>query len=170
MEIWKPIPGFDGYDASSEGRIRSVGKIKNNGLSKVLKQCVSSHGYRIISIYGNGKRRQGKVHQLVMMAFHGEPQGDKREVNHKDGNKENNNVENLEYVTQQENQAHAITTGLCVNPRGDGARYVVYSFSQLQEMRLMRIGGSRLIDICNRFGVSKSYASTVVRGIHRANG
>ena len=107
MEVWKPIPSTNGkYEASSYGRIR------NTKTQKVLKVQENKHGYYILTLRIIPKvQSNARVHRLVAEAFLGEcPEG--YVVNHKDGNKYNNNIENLEYVTSSENNYHAIRTGL----------------------------------------------------------
>jgi len=113
-EIWKPIPTFDGvYEASSTGKIRSLnrivfhtsrwGKRQSQPISgKVLKPELTKAGYLQVSLSTAGKHRQYSVHGLVAAAFLGlRPKG--FQVNHKDENRTNNFVSNLEYVTPKQN-------------------------------------------------------------------
>lgn len=103
-EIWKDIPGYEGrYRVSDKGNVYSY---YNNGL---LSQ-INHNGYKAVYLQKKSHRRRYKVHRLVMLAFVGyEPE---YEVNHIDGNKFNNNLENLEYCSAEENIKHAIRTGL----------------------------------------------------------
>lgn len=127
-EIWKPIPNYENiYEASNFGRIRSVNRIDTNGrkrIGKILKPKIERTGYLRVALFNGGKRKEYKVHRLVMLAFVGEcPYG--LQVNHKDENKRNNMLANLEYVTPKENtnygtaqeRCHASTKKpvLCVN-------------------------------------------------------
>lgn len=106
-EIWKDIKGYEGfYQVSNLGRIKSIprnGTIKN---SKILKQNVV-RGYGQIALQKRGKIKYEKVHRLVakMFIFN---QNNLPEVNHIDGNKLNNNVSNLEWVTTRDNQLHSV--------------------------------------------------------------
>jgi hypothetical protein len=91
--------------------IRNDGSIYSYASSKEMKKSVSS-GYEVISLYNDsGVRKTYKVHRLIAEAFLGIPLP-KMEVNHKDGNKLNNNAFNLEWVTRSENQQHARRLGL----------------------------------------------------------
>jgi len=102
QEIWKDIPGYEGeYQASNLGRIRSL---------KILKAypCHGT-GYPVVSLGSDGRGRDAKrahVHYLVAAAFLG-PRPVGYHTNHKDGSRDNNNPENLEYITPGENARHS---------------------------------------------------------------
>ena len=103
---------------SSNGEIETFDKtsIRKNGRpdnrkGKVLKPKVDSYGYEAVTLSKNGKRKTYLVHRLVAMAFIDNPL-QKETVNHIDGNKLNNSLENLEWATQKEQRAHAIEMGL----------------------------------------------------------
>lgn len=105
-EIWKDIPGYEGYYiVSSLGRVYSVKK-------KLLKvPWLTQRGYHEIALYRNTDRKVWKVHRIVAVAFIPNP-NHKPQVNHLDGNKINNRLDNLEWVTAKENVIHAFATGL----------------------------------------------------------
>lgn len=109
-ERWKRIDGFPTYEISSLGRVKSLGE-KSNHKSAVLLHPPLVRGYRQICLWKNAKGTYYKVHRLVAEAFIPREDG-KPYVNHKDGNKENNTVENLEWCTAKENTQHAMKTGL----------------------------------------------------------
>ena len=102
MKIWKDVAGYEGlYKVSSSGEIYSV-------LSqKVLKPIKSSTGYYHVSLYSNKKQKSFNVHTIVASAFLPEKEGC-IEINHIDGDKSNNSVDNLERVSKSENMHHAI--------------------------------------------------------------
>lgn len=101
---WRTSPLYGGvFEVSAQGEVRRNGKVKN--------QYKINSGYFAVSAYINGKQTTGLVHRLVASAFVPNPES-KREVNHIDGNKENNCADNLEWVTAKENIAHARKTGL----------------------------------------------------------
>ena len=105
MDKWKPVVDNPNYEVSDTGRIRRVGVSKDHSVT-----C-DKHGYLNTQLYINGKRQHKKVSRVVAEAFIPNPNG-KPEVNHIDGNKLNNNVSNLEWVTKLENCAHAWKNGL----------------------------------------------------------
>lgn len=107
---WREIPGYPGYLASNTGLIKSLPKPRRTW-EKVLKPNIKKDGYSETVVYLNGKPNFMKTHRLIAMAFIDNPEG-KPEINHKDGNKLNNCVENLEWVTPSENQKHAYRAGL----------------------------------------------------------
>ena len=101
MEIWKQIKGFTNYEISSLGRVRNK--------DRVLR--LQKHNYVNILLTHNKKQYKRYIHRLVAQAF---IPNEKEEVNHKDGNKHNNNLDNLEWVTRSENTLHAYKTGLVI--------------------------------------------------------
>lgn len=119
QEIWKDVNGYEGhYQVSNYGQVRSVDRIVvrmyRGGFSKagkIVKPYVTPKGYLRIQLSKDGKLKNFMVHRLVALAFIENP-NNKPEVNHKDGNKRNNFLENLEWVTSSENQIHAYDTGL----------------------------------------------------------
>lgn len=100
--MWKDIRGYEGlYQVSDEGQIRRFYK---GGRTKILKN--KDGLYYSVSLSMNGEYRNYAVHRLVAEIFIPKPVW-ATEVNHKDGNRHNNRVENLEWVTQQENIRHS---------------------------------------------------------------
>lgn len=118
-ECWTPIKGYEGYyEISRLGEIRSLTRIVKDGekrtktiVGKLLKPVPNPKRryYCEIILHKGGKRKTFKVHRLVAETFIPNPEC-KPEVNHKDGNKLNNHVSNLEWVTSVENKRHAWTT------------------------------------------------------------
>ena len=112
VEIWKPIPGFEEvYSASSLGRIRRDSDSPRGTAGETLKGWVSRYGYLNIRLSDGPRRPTLLAHRLVMLAFVG-PCPANKEINHKNGIKTDNRLQNLEYVTRQENMRHAFATGL----------------------------------------------------------
>ena len=117
-EIWKDIEGY--YQVSNKGKVRSIDRYIDHfrGGKRLLKGKIIkpglSVGYENITLYLDGKRKHKKVHRLIAETFIPNPEN-KKCVNHKDGNKLNNNVSNLEWCTYAENNRHAHETGLTTN-------------------------------------------------------
>ena len=116
MEIWKDINGYENmYQVSNYGRVKSLNRIVKSSWGtpkmlneKIIKEIIDSLGYSRLSLSKNGKVKAHKIHRLVAEAFL-EGNG---VVNHIDGNKQNNNVLNLEFCTAKQNNAHAIKNNL----------------------------------------------------------
>lgn len=115
MIEWRPVKGYEGlYEVSNLGQVRSF----YSGEAKILKPYVDKDGYLCVHLHKNGKGYAKKVHRLVASAFIPNI-GDKPQVNHIDGDKTNNTVDNLEWVTSKENMHHAWETGLCKALKGE---------------------------------------------------
>ena len=111
MEKWKAIDGTNGkIEVSSKGRVRS--KLRRR--ETILKQQRDQKGYMRVSVTIDRRKKTYKVHREVAKAFL-ENASLLPQVNHKDGNKENNAVENLEWISNQNNARHAVRSGLWVN-------------------------------------------------------
>jgi hypothetical protein len=121
MEVWKDIPGYEGiYQASSFGRIRTTeGKTTSNKRyetrrwkSRILRGRGDSYATgKRVSLWKDGKVKDWLVARLVAITFHGQPP-EGFTVNHIDGNRLNNRIENLEWLTIGDNVRHAFATGL----------------------------------------------------------
>ena len=107
MEIWKPVVGYEGfYEVSNLGNVRSL-NWGNRGITKNIYLKPHNRGYLQVELHANGRRKMFTVHRLVAEAFiqneHGFPQ-----VNHKDENKTNNAVDNLEWCTASYNARYSM--------------------------------------------------------------
>ena len=114
QELWKPIDGFCGYEVSNIGNIRSYIGWKRRGLKepRVLKCGIGTNGYKfIILCREDGKHIEKRIHRLVAEAFIPNVRSLK-EVNHINGIKTDNSVENLEWCSRSENVKHAYRLGL----------------------------------------------------------
>lgn len=115
-EIWKDIEEYKGlYQVSNLGKIKSLARNTKNQYSyqeRLLKEILDKDGYCVINLHNGCKVKTHKVHRLVANAFLGKKEN--LEVNHKDGNKKNNCVENLEWCTSQENTIHAFNKKLFI--------------------------------------------------------
>ena len=108
MEVWKAIQGTKGFiEVSTEGRVRSL----LSGTPRILKTTVDTKGYHRVRVTIEREKMGFKLHREAAKAFIPNPDN-KPQVNHKDGNKNNNCISNLEWATNKENSHHAIKNGL----------------------------------------------------------
>ena len=116
-EYWRIIPSFPVYSASNYGRIR------NDGTGRIMRVYPGTRGYLTLTLRRDNKQVPQRVHRLVAEAFLGGPHPD-LDVNHIDGDKTNNYIENLEWCTREDNVRHAVSTGLRTGPRRQAVRIV----------------------------------------------
>lgn len=150
MTEFVAIPGYEGfYEVGDDGTIRSLDRIvyrSDTGKPLLYTGCVlqpsrDKYGYLNVYLSVNRKSKRFRVHRLVAEAFVQNPMN-KRQVNHKDGNKENNHKDNLEWSTNQENQKHAIDTGLKTIHTGRKAARLLYTTFVIS-------AENEIIHICN---------------------
>ena len=153
-EYWRTIPSFPVYSASNYGRIR------NEGTGRIMHTFMTPRGYLSLTLRRDNKQVPVAVHRLVAEAFLGGPHPG-LDVNHIDGDKTNNCIENLEWCTREENVRHAVQTGLRPGPRRKAVRIVET--------------GEEFVSVtacANRIGVDKSSVnwalkhSSTCRGYH----
>ena len=146
-EVWKEIAESKGlYSVSNKGRVR------NNETGYILKPVDFSRGYLKVSIRnGDGAEVNRMVHRLVAMAFIPNPEN-KPEVNHKNGIHGDNRLENLEWVTGEENRSHAYETGLA---RHKDDRYSGYLYGIWKNRKNKnRIGEEFTIpELCEKYAI-----------------
>jgi len=144
QEEWKPIYGYEElYEISSFGRVK-----RNN---KILKNKNAGNGYKSVVLYKNNIPKYSYIHRLVATAFLENPLN-KEDVNHKDSNRENNVVYNLEWCTRKENIQHCIKAGR-FNNESKGRKGEAQNNSILTEKDVLKIRSSSL----SRKELSKIY-------------
>lgn len=170
------IPGFDGmYFISKSGSVKVLRREwvtgKNLHRSKdehIINPFMKRNGYLHVAVLVGGKQAQYPLHSLLAKVFIPNPEN-KKCVNHKDGNKLNNSLDNLEWATYQENAIHALSTGLKVNPSGldngysqpvevfkDGKKIGSYP-AVLHAAKALGISNDRAYRIMNRQVANREY-------------
>ena len=164
METWKRIPNFSRYQASNKGRLRST-NYKNSGKTKVLKPKLSNGYLKTMLQADDGKYKTWNVHKWVALTWLGEPNG--LEVNHIDGNKENNSIENLEYCTRSENMLHAFKNRLEKPMRGENNPSSKLTKEQVLEIRAYAKKNGKLKNrkqLAMKYGVTEAHLKDIVSG------
>jgi hypothetical protein len=114
IEEWKTIEGYSDYQISNLGRVKSTYKYRGSS-KRIRKICKYFNGYLYVGLYKENKIKACKIHRLVLSAFKPIEDPELYQCNHIDGNKSNNNIDNLEWCTGSENIKHAFRTGLKYN-------------------------------------------------------
>jgi hypothetical protein len=164
IEVWKPVVGFEGlYAVSNHGRVMRTKPAPHTHVGKILTPYKKRAGYFVVTLYLGKEQKYPTVHGLVMKAFVGFSNG--LDINHKDGDKSNNCLSNLEYVTRLENNLHAIRTGLHIPAKGEQVHGVKLTRSKVGEIRtLYATGRYSQEELGARFGVTRSTVGQIVRG------
>lgn len=170
-ECWKAVPDYEGiYEISDRGRVRSLDRIGFRGWSfkgKVLSPIPHSGGYLCVGLWVDGKGKSCYIHRLVALVFLGPcPEG--MQVHHHDGQKTNNNLANLHYVTPAENIRHAFNAGLIEPPPPPYLRGEDHGQSKLTETDIREIrqtyesGEITQRQLAAQYGVDESNISLIV--------
>lgn len=174
-EVWKPVVGYeDYYKVSNKGRIfrieRSItfeNKLTGRLNTKVYEEKelvgeVDKDGYRklIFNLKEKGKKRIF-VHRIVALAFLSN-EDNLPVVNHKDGNKANNSVENLEWCTVQHNNSHARENGLLKTLRGEDCPYS--KITEQQALEIIKSKDKSNKHFCEKFQLSQAQVSRIKNG------
>ena len=134
IEVWKTIPNFSRYEASSFGRLRSL-NYKNSGKTIILNPALTKDGYMKTMLLDDSKKyRSLCVHTFICLAFYGEKEQG-IEINHIDCNKQNNCISNLEYCTRSENILHGYRNKLLFPKVGQSNGMAKLSDSDVKEIR-----------------------------------
>ena len=160
-EIWKPIPDSH-YSISTTGIVRRSAHGPGTYVGRVIKQFLNGSGYPFVNIRIRSKKTSATVHRLASECFLGKrPTG--HQVNHKNGIKTDNRVENLEWVTPKENIHHSML--LPNYPRGPIHGMSKLDYGDVVKIKeLSRCGFTQRI-ISKKFGISQSNVSQIIKGI-----
>lgn len=170
-ESWKSIIGYDGrYFISSLGRIKSFVNspfYQNNSKGTILKQHLNRKGYFMTYLSLNGKTKTFVAHRLVALHFVENISGGDQ-VNHKNGIKNDNRFENLEWVTCRQNIQHAFDSGIkTIN--GDKHPRSVFTNKQVIEARKMFAAGSSIRELADKYGKMYGTMWRVLKNINYAS-
>jgi len=174
MIEWRPISDYEGfYEVSSCGQVRSLKRqiIRSNGRlqtieAKCLALCVNSSGYYSVNLHnglGVSGRQPALVHRLVAKAFIQNPEK-KPHINHIDGVRTNNNLENLEWCTPSENVIHALRTGLSNPQKGSERPLAKLSETDIPLIRSLLSSGVHQKTIAKMYSVQRTLISGIKMG------
>lgn len=162
--VWKPVVGFEGcYEVSNTGHIKSLPRKGAKG--GIRKTTFDMFGYERIVISRDDKILCRNVHRLVAMAFIPNPLN-KPCINHIDGVKGNNVVENLEWCTYKENNIHAIANGFVKNPaRGERIGRAKLKEQDVRDIKLFLSKGIKRTDIARVYPVGRTSIDAIANGL-----
>ena len=162
-EVWRDVISYDGrYQVSNFGRVKSFFDDKPH----ILKANKVTEGYLRLRLYKSGASQNCFIHRLVAQAFIPNPE-DKPQVNHIDGDKTNNRVENLEWMTSGENISHAFKLGLSKVPKGSKNHSAKLTPDQVREVRSIYVKSSYTFGVsalARKFHVSEETVRDIVKG------
>lgn len=159
-EIYKDIIGYDGfYQVSNLGNVKRL-NYRNSGKERSLKNYLGCVGYYKVCLCKDGKVTTVNIHRLIAQMFIPNPDN-KSQVNHINGIKSDNRLENLEWVTAKENIQHAHDTGLVNTSKGEHRSLSKLTEKQVLEIR--EIGKSKTqIELAKTYNVDQSLISYVL--------
>lgn len=161
-EVWRDVPGYEEfYEASNRGRVRTkMRRLRGYPAGSLLKQSPVPDGYLTVTLIRDGSQKKLYAHQVVMLAFVGPANG--LDVNHKNGVKTDNRLENLEYSTRTENIYHArdvLQVGF--GTRGEAHHAVKLTEQQVRIIRRRCAEGESSADLGREYGVTSSNISAI---------
>lgn len=162
VENWLPVVGYEGiYEVSDQGRVRRIVDCDNGyKTGRALKIIKDKAGYLRFCLCRNGTERKFLIHRLVAFAFLGKPPVDKQQINHKNGIKMDNRVENLEWVSPGENRRHAYKTGLQVAPHGEQHYNTKLAAADVLAIRASK--GVTQKELAVKYGISHGAVSMII--------
>lgn len=156
-EEWRPVVGYEElYDVSTHGRVRRMAG-HTTIIGKILRNVRFSNGYEVVTLSDRNVKKIWSIHRLVAKAFIPNPD-EKPDVNHIDGVKHHNGVENLEWAEKSENTQHAYRTGLAHGVRGAAHRSAKFTPEQIVEIRASTL---RQAALARQYGCSNSVISEI---------
>ncbi len=156
-EEWRPVTGWEGVnDVSDWGRVKRVKANKGAAVGYILKLRTCSGGYPMVQLSDGGIQMSCRVHRLVMASFSG-PKPHGCEINHRDGDKVNNHITNLEYATRSENNRHKYRV---LHRRNPSTKLTA------RQVEMIRDSTLPLVAIARQFSISASHVSSIRSGVY----
>lgn len=164
-EIWKDIIGYEGlYQISNLGNIKTF-NWRNTGKTAILKLCKNKNGYLGTALTKNGKLKSVEIHRLLALHFLPNTEN-KKQVNHINGIKADNNISNLEWLTQKENIQHAFKTGLNKGLKGEkNGRCKLTNIQVIKIRQKYNTKEKTVMQLSNEYNMNWSTINDLVKNI-----
>lgn len=162
-ETWLPVQGYEtNYEVSSLGRIRSLNASRNYQAGHIMAPSSNRYGYYVVNLRRDGTSHGVSLHRLVAKAFIPNPQ-QLPQVNHKNGVKTDNRVQNLEWVSARQNIRHRFDTLKHSGHVGESHPAHKLTERDVVDIRARyAAGGIRQVDLANQYGVTASAISAII--------
>ncbi|MNQ16329.1 NUMOD4 motif protein [compost metagenome] len=170
VEIWKDVEGYEGmYQVSNLGRVKSLPRFKKK-TEQIISGSLITTGYLVVQLRKNNKRSSKLIHRLVLAAFDPHPEQDELLGNHKDLDRLNNKLSNLEWTTAQGNCDHYWdTTDLSQRketPKGESHHLAKLTEDDVREIRRLYFTEEieNYSEIARRVGIGPATVSAIIKG------
>lgn len=162
----RPIPGYEGiYEIDLQGNVYTLKPSNTHNAGHMRSGSLDPAGYVRIALCRDGGTKFRLIHRLVMLSWKPVENSDELDVNHLDGNRQNNHISNLEWCTHAENMRHAgdvLKAWERRNQRGDTAPYTKLTEEKVREIRRLRANGMTQTAIAAIYGVTPEAISAIV--------
>lgn len=153
-EQWKPVVGYEKYY-----EVSNTGKVKRIQTGRILKPRISN-GYFLVDLRVNGGRKYHRIHRLVACSFISIPPTEKHEIRHFDGDKQNNNLDNLSWGTRRDNESDKIRHNKTNRGQRNGRSKL--TLDQVAEIRKLLLQGNLLQkQIAKMFNITRMTISDI---------
>lgn len=162
----KPIPGFERYEMDTAGNVYAMFPHHGIPAGRTIKSRVNPDGYVTVTLTREGRGLIRTIHRLLMLTFCPVENSRQLEVNHKDGNRSNNNISNLEWKTHTENMLHShlVLNSWSNMPRGERASGHKLTENNVREIRRSAASGIPRKDLAQQFNVSHVAIGHILTG------
>jgi hypothetical protein len=167
-EEWRDIPNFEGYQVSSFGKVRGVDRLRKSKVGmrltrgQEMKQSLNKKSYPEVRLRKNGCHTR-LVHKLVASAFMTKPERC-TQINHLNGIKTDNRLENLQWVTNSENQIHAYKLGLQPSKAGEGNGRAILTDEKVTVLKKLYNSGKSAREVSKTMKINLSTVRQIISG------
>lgn len=166
-EIWKDVPGFEGYyQVSSMGRVKSVDRVKCDGVrmkGRIRKTHLDACGYELVQLRKDGAMKHFSVHRLVALAFIPNPEG-LPQVNHIDEVRNHNTVDNLEWCDHVYNNNYGSKAFASRGERNSQCKYSEQTIREVRNSFIPRDPNYGITPLAKKYGMSQAHLCSILKG------